>query len=264
MRDAHSCALRGANFLERAVPAVVSDEVAAQLEGLGIRRDSYTLEPQNRVQKFIAARLTEAARDVPTFPLTVDLLIDALLAARADFNSKNGSRISVNDLIIKASALALQQVPAVNSSYTPLGIVRHQHVEIAIAVAAPSGLITPIVRAAETKSVTQISTEAKELAERARINKLKPDEYTGGTFSVSNLGMFGITSFGSIINPPHAAILSIGAGKPTPVVIDGEVRVATVMNVTLTCDHRVVDGAAGATWLKAFRQLIEQPASLFE
>jgi pyruvate dehydrogenase E2 component (dihydrolipoamide acetyltransferase) len=246
------------------VPGVVSDEVAAQLEGLGIRRGTYVLEPLNRVQKFIAARLTEASRDIPTFPLTVDILIDALLAARAEFNTKNNSRVSVNDLIVKASALALKAVPAVNSSYTPVGIVRHEHVEIAIAVAVPSGLITPIIRAADTKSVVQISTEARDLAERARAVKLKPDEYTGGTFSISNLGMFGITSFGSIINPPHAAILSIGAGKPTPVVIEGEVRIATVMNVTMTCDHRVVDGATGATWLKAFRQLVEQPASLFE
>lgn len=245
------------------MPGVVSDEVAAQLEGLGIRRGTYALEPLNRVQKFIAARLTEASRDIPTFPLTVDINIDALLAARAEFNTKNGSRVSVNDLLVKASALALQAVPAVNSSYTPLGIVRHEHVEIAIAVAVPSGLITPIIRAAETKSVVQISTEARDLAERARAVKLKPDEYTGGTFSISNLGMYGITSFGSIINPPHAAIISIGAGKPTPIVDAGEVRIATIMNVTMTCDHRVVDGATGATWLKAFRELVEQPASLF-
>lgn len=246
------------------MPATVSDEVAAQLESLGIRRDSYTLEPLNRVQKYIAGRLTDAARDVPTFPLTVDLHIDALLAARTEFNAKHSSRVSVNDLIIKASALSLQKVPAVNSSYTPLGIVRHQHVEIAVAVAAPSGLITPIVRDAETKTVLQISSEVRDLAERARIARLKADEYMGGTFCISNLGMYGITSFGSIINPPHAAILSIGAGKPTPVVIAGEVRVATVMNVTMTCDHRVVDGATGATWLKAFRECIEQPAVLFE
>ncbi len=245
------------------MPGVVSDEVAVQLEGLGIRRGTYALEPLSRVHKFIAGRLTEASRDIPTFPLTVDLLIDALLAARADFNTKNSSRVSVNDLLIKASALALKEVPAVNSSFTPVGIARHEQVDISVAVAAPSGLITPIVRAADTKGIVQISADARDLAERARLNKLKPDEYVGGTFSISNLGMYGITSFGSIINPPHAAILSIGAGKPTPIVDAGAIRIATVMNVTMTCDHRVVDGATGATWLKAFRQLIEQPASLF-
>lgn len=245
------------------MPGVVSDEVAAQLESLSIRRGTYTLEPLSRVHKFIAGRLTEAARDIPTFPLTVDINIDALLAARADFNAKNASKVSVNDLLIKASALALKEVPAVNSSFTPAGIARHEQVDISVAVAAPSGLITPIVRNAATKGIVQIAAEARDLAERARVAKLKPDEYTGGTFSISNLGMYGITSFGSIINPPHAAILSIGAGKPMPIVDSGEIRVATIMNVTLTCDHRVVDGATGATWLKTFRRLVEQPVSLF-
>lgn len=246
------------------MPAVVSDEVVAQLEGLGIRRGTYTVEPVNRVQKFIAARLTEAARDIPTFPLTVDIAIDTLLSVRADFNAANSSRVSVNDLIIKACALALKEVPAVNSSYTPLGMVRHNHADISVAVATDSGLITPIVRMAEAKSITQISAEARDLSERARARKLQADEYTGGTFTISNLGMFGITSFGSIINPPHAAILSIGAGKPTAVVESGEIRVATMMNVTMTCDHRAIDGAIGANWLKVFRRLIEQPKQLFE
>jgi pyruvate dehydrogenase E2 component (dihydrolipoamide acetyltransferase) len=246
------------------VPVEVSDEMKAQLEALGIRRDTYVLEPVSRVHKFIATRLTEASRDVPTFPLTVDLVIDQLLALRAEFNTKNGTRVSVNDLLVKAAALTLKEVPGVNASYTPLGMVKHCNADISIAVATDSGLITPIVRAAETKSITQISTETRDLSERARARKLQPDEYNGGTFSVSNLGMFGITSFGSIINPPQAAILSVGAGKPTAIVDAGAVRVATVMNVTMTCDHRVVDGAMGANWLKAFRSKVEQPKQLFE
>jgi pyruvate dehydrogenase E2 component (dihydrolipoamide acetyltransferase) len=246
------------------VPVEVSDEMKAQLEALGIRRDTYTLEPVSRVHKFIATRLTEASRDVPTFPLTVDLVIDPLLALRAEFNTKHGTRVSVNDLLVKAAALTLQEVPGVNASYTPLGLARHRNADISIAVATDSGLITPIVRAAEAKSITRISVETRDLSERARARKLQPDEYNGGTFSVSNLGMFGITSFGSIINPPQAAILSVGAGKPTAIVDAGEIRVATVMNVTMTCDHRVVDGAMGANWLKAFRSKVEQPSALFD
>ena len=193
----------------------LSEEVAAKLEALAIRRGTYTLEPLNRIQKFIAARLTEAARDIPVFPLSMDIPVDALLALRSKYNEANGSRISVNDLMIKASALALREVPAVNSSYTPLGVVRHRHADIAVAVATDSGLMTPIVFAAEEKGIALISTEAQDLKERARAQRLKPDEYVGGTFSISNLGMFGIKSFASIINPPHAAILSIGAAVPS-------------------------------------------------
>lgn len=238
------------------------EEVAAKLEALAIRRGTYTLEPLNRIQKFIAARLTEAARDIPVFPLSMDIPVDALLALRSRYNDANGSRISVNDLLIKASALALWEVPAVNSSFTPLGLVRHRHADIAVAVATDSGLMTPIVFAAEEKGIARISAEAQDLKERARAQRLKPDEYVGGTFSISNLGMFGIKSFASIINPPHAAILSIGAALPSIIVESGQMRSVTSINVTLTCDHRAIDGVIGANWLNAFRRLLEQPDRL--
>lgn len=240
----------------------LSEEVVAKLEALAIRRGTYTLEPLNRIQKFIAARLTEAARDIPVFPLSMDIPVDALLALRSRYNDANGSRISANDLMIKASALALREVPAVNSSYTPLGLVRHRHADIAVAVATDSGLMTPIVFAAEEKGIARISAEAQDLKERARAQRLKPDEYVGGTFSISNLGMFGIKSFASIINPPHAAILSIGAALPSIIVESGQMRSITSINVTLTCDHRVIDGVIGANWLNAFRRILEQPDGL--
>ena len=242
----------------------LSDEVIAKLETLGIRRGTYALEPLNRIQKVIVARLTDAARDIPTFPLSMDIVVDALLARRTQFNDANSARVSVNDLMIKACALSLKEVPAANSSYTPLGLVRHKHADIAVAVATDSGLMTPIVFAAEEKEITQISAEARDLAERARANRLKSDEYIGGTFTLSNLGMFGIASFASIINPPHAAILSIGAAKPSVVLESGKVHFATSINATLTCDHRVIDGVIGANWLNAFRRILEQPDQLLK
>lgn len=247
------------------MPVKVTDELAAQLESLGIRRDSYSLDPLPRIQKVIATRLTEAARDIPTFPLTLDITIDTLLAQRTEFNRTKATRVSVNDLMVKASALALKENQAVNSSFTPVGLVRHIHADIAIAVATPIGLITPIIFAAEQKDVIQISEKARDLSERARAGKLQTDEYVGGTFTISNLGMFGITSFASIINPPHSAILSVGAAKRSVIVTEsGEMRAATLMNVTMTCDHRVVDGVTGAKWLTALRDIIERPEKLFD
>jgi pyruvate dehydrogenase E2 component (dihydrolipoamide acetyltransferase) len=235
------------------------------LEQQGIAPGSYDLTPLDGMRKTVARRMTESARDVPHFPLTVDLEIDALLAARAKINAlleKSGGKVSVNDMVIKAAAIALMQVREANASYTPEGIALHHHADIALAVAVPGGLITPIVRAAETKGLAQIAAEAKDLAERARTKKLKPEEYQGGTFSISNLGMFGIKSFGSIINEPQGAILSVGVGEKRPVVRGDQLAVATVMTVTLTCDHRVVDGATGARWLAAFRPLIEDPITM--
>ncbi|MBP7650992.1 MAG: 2-oxo acid dehydrogenase subunit E2, partial [Phenylobacterium sp.] len=204
-------------------------------------------------------------RDVPHFPLTIDLEIDALLAGRARINAvleSQGVKVSVNDLIIKACAIALKQVPEANASFSPEGIALHHHADIAMAVAIDGGLITPIIRAAETKGLAQIATEAKDLAARARTRKLKPEEFQGGTFSVSNLGMFGIKAFSSILNEPQGAILSVGAGEQRPVVKNGQLAIATVMTVTLTCDHRVVDGAIGARWLQAFKVLIEDPITM--
>ncbi|MDR7115914.1 pyruvate dehydrogenase complex dihydrolipoamide acetyltransferase [Caulobacter sp. BE254] len=235
------------------------------LEQMGIPAGSYDLVPLDGMRKTIARRLTDSFRDVPHFPLTIDLEIDALLAARGKINhllEGQGVKVSVNDIIIKAVAVALKRVPEANASYTPEGIALHHHADIAVAVAIDGGLITPIVRAAETKGLAQISAEVKDLAARAKSKKLKPEEFQGGTFSVSNLGMFGIKAFASIINEPQGAIMSVGAGEQRPVVKDGQLAVATVMTVTLTCDHRVVDGAIGAKFLAAFKPLIEEPLTL--
>ena len=240
----------------------ISDAVVAQLEALGIRRDTYALKPVPRLQKFIAQRLAEASREVPSFPLLANLRLDALLEQRKRYNAGREQSVSINDLIVKACALALIEVPVVNSSFTPLGLVAHHHADISVAVATDAGLMTPIVRAADTKTVAEISAETRELGARARAGKLQPDDYVGGTFTVSNLGMFGVTSFGSIINPPQAAILSVGAGERRVVPRDDGYTTETMMTVTLTCDHRIIDGAAGAKWLSDLRARIEQPEQL--
>jgi pyruvate dehydrogenase E2 component (dihydrolipoamide acetyltransferase) len=240
--------------------------VARSLEQMGIAPGSYDLTPLDGMRKTVARRMTESFRDIPHFPLTVDMEIDALLAARAQINAvakDEGGRVSVNDLLIKACASALKKVPAANASYSDAGIAVHHHADIAVAVAIEGGLITPIIRAADTKGVVQISQEMKDLAARAKARKLKPEEFQGGTFSISNLGMFGIKAFASIINEPQGCILSVGAGEKRPVVKGDALAVATVMTVTLTCDHRVVDGAIGARWLSAFRSMIENPIAMF-
>ena len=245
--------------------ATTATRQAHSLEQMGIAAGSYDLVPLDGMRKTVARRMTDSFRDVPHFPLTIDLEIDALLAARARINAMleaSGGKVSVNDMVIKAAAVALMQVPQANASYTPDGIAMHHHADIAMAVAVPGGLITPILRAAETKGLARIAAEAKDLAERARTRKLKPEEFQGGTFSISNLGMFGIRSFNSIINEPQGAILSVGVGEKRPVVRGGALAIATVMTVTLTCDHRVVDGAIGARWLAAFKPLIEDPITM--
>jgi pyruvate dehydrogenase E2 component (dihydrolipoamide acetyltransferase) len=247
-----------------AAPAAEPRRVAS-LEQQGIPAGSYDLVPLDGMKKTIARRMTDSFRDVPHFPLTIDLELDALLAARAKVNAlleKEGVKVSVNDMLIKAAAIALKRAPDANASYTPEGIAHHHHADIAVAVAIDGGLITPIVRAAETKGLAEIAREMKDLAERARTRKLKPEEFQGGTFSISNLGMFGIRSFASIINEPQGAILSVGVGEKRAVVRGDQLAVATVMSVTLTCDHRVVDGAIGARWLAAFKALIEDPITM--
>ena len=235
------------------------------LESQGIRAGSYDLVPLDLMRKTIAKRMTESFRDVPHFPLTIDLEIDALLKARAEINKRfadNGVKISVNDMCIKAAALALKLVPEANASYTPDGIALHHHADIGVAVAIPHGLITPIVWAAETKGLAQISHEMADLADRARNRKLKPEEFQGGTFTISNMGMLGIRSFASIINEPHGMIMSIGAGEKRPIVKNDALAIATMMTVTVTCDHRVVDGALGAAFLKAFKSFLEDPMAM--
>ena len=235
------------------------------LEQLGIEPGSYDLVPLDGMRKTVARRMTEAFRDVPHFPLSIDLEIDGLLAARAKVNQlleAEGVKVSVNDVLIKAAAIALKRVPQANASYTPEGIALHRRAHVAVAVAIEGGLITPVVRAAETKGLAEIARQMKDLAERARARKLKPEEYQGGTFSISNLGMFGVKSFASILNEPQGCILSVGAGEKRPVARGDQLGVATVMSVTLTCDHRVVYGDVGARWLAAFKALVEDPVTM--
>jgi pyruvate dehydrogenase E2 component (dihydrolipoamide acetyltransferase) len=247
-------------------PAPVGEPRKVQsLAQMGIPDGSYDLVPLDGMRKAIARRLTDSFRDVPHFPLTIDCRIDGLLAARTKVNAlleKDGVKVSVNDFVIKASAMALKAVPEANASYSPEGIALHHHADVAMAVAIDGGLITPIIRKAETKTLSQIATGSKDLAKRARDRKLKPEEFQGGTFSVSNLGMFGIKAFASIINEPQGAIMSVGAGEQRPVVVNGQLAVATVMTVTLTCDHRVVDGAIGAKFLQVFKAMIEDPVTM--
>lgn len=235
------------------------------LAQMGIPDGSYDLIPLDGMKKAIARRMVDSVQNVPHFPLFIDVEIDALMAARAKVNAlleKDGIKVSVNDFVIKAAAMALKAVPEANASYSPEGIAMHHNADVAMAVAIDGGLITPIIRKAETKSLSQIATESKDLAKRARERKLKPEEFQGGTFSVSNLGMFGIKSFSSIVNEPQGAIMSVGAGEQRPVVKNGQLTIATVMTVTVTCDHRVVDGATGARFLQAFKPLIEDPVTM--
>lgn len=245
-------------------PKVQIDE-AAPLARFGIATERYEVRKADGIQKISAKRLSDSFRDVPHFPLNIDCRLDALMKFRKELNDRaqNGVKISVNDILIKASGLALKAVPAANASWIEDGRVAwHKHADISVAVAIEGGLITPIIKDADLKGLSQISAEMKDLAARARDRKLKPEEFQGGTFSISNLGMFGIKSFASILNPPQGMILSVGAGEERPVVTDGALAKATVMTVTLTCDHRVVDGATGARWLAAFKGFVEDPISM--
>jgi pyruvate dehydrogenase E2 component (dihydrolipoamide acetyltransferase) len=229
--------------------------------------EDYTEIPHDSMRKSIAKRLTTSKALIPHFYLTIDCNIDHLLEARARLNAaapkgEGAYKLSVNDFVVKASAMALMRVPEVNASWTDTAMLRHKHADIGVAVALDFGLITPIVFQAETKGLVTISNEVKSLAERARNKKLKPQEYEGGGFAISNLGMFGIKEFTGVINPPHAAILAVGAGEERPVVRDGKIEIANVMTVTLSCDHRVIDGATGARFLQAFKLFVEDPAAM--
>ncbi|MSP32102.1 MAG: pyruvate dehydrogenase complex dihydrolipoamide acetyltransferase [Pseudolabrys sp.] len=231
---------------------------------------SYELVPHDGMRRTIAQRLTASTQTVPHFYVTVDCNIGRLMAAREEINAaapkdQDGQpayKISVNDFVIKALALALQRVPDANVSWTEAGMLKHKRSDIGVAVALPGGLITPIVRAAETKSLSIISNEMRELAVRARARKLKPQEYQGGSSSVSNLGMYGIKDFTAVINPPQSTILAVGTGEERAVVIGGKLEPATIMSVTLSCDHRAVDGALGAQLIGAFKMLIESPVMM--
>jgi pyruvate dehydrogenase E2 component (dihydrolipoamide acetyltransferase) len=222
----------------------------------------FTEKPHSAMRRVIARRLAESKQTVPHFYLSVDCTIDDLLKIRASLNAKSESKISINDFAIRAAALALRQVPAANASWSDDAILLWQRVDVSVAVALDDGLITPIVKGADQKGLAQIAVETKDLAERARAGKLKLEEFQGGTFSISNLGMYGIREFAAVINPPQGCILAVGAGEQRPVVRDGQLAVATVMTCTLSCDHRVVDGAVGAQFLAAFKKLIEDPLTM--
>ena len=243
-----------------AAPAGPSAKDLADMLGM-----TYSELPNNNMRKTVARRLTEAKQTVPHFYLSIDCRLDDLLALRKQLNERgadHGVKLSVNDMVVKAVALALRRMPAVNAAWTEAAILRFDNVDVSVAVATEGGLITPIIKDTDKKGLGQISAEMKDLAARAREGKLKPEEYQGGTFTVSNLGMYGISHFGAIINPPQACILAVGAGEQRPVVKDGALAIATMMTCTLAVDHRVVDGALGAEYLATFKALIEDPIGM--
>jgi pyruvate dehydrogenase E2 component (dihydrolipoamide acetyltransferase) len=246
-------------------PPSMSDEQVLKL----FEEGSYELVKHDGMRKTIASRLQDSKQNVPHFYVSADCELDALLALRSQLNKgaplKNDKptyKISVNDMVIKAMALALRDVPEANVSWTDDNMVKHKHVDVGVAVSIDGGLITPIVRKAEEKTLSTIANEMKDLAGRARDKKLSPSEYQGGTTAVSNLGMFGVKNFSAIVNPPHSTILAVGAGEKRPVVKDGALAVATVMTVTLSTDHRSVDGALGAELIAAFKGYIENPMGM--
>ena len=250
-------------------PAVAPSMSDQQIRAL-YEEGSYEVVPHDGMRRTIAQRLTASTQTVPHFYLTVDCNIGKLLTAREEINAsapkgKDGKpayKLSVNDFVIKALAVALQRVPDANVSWTEGGTLKHKHSDIGVAVALPGGLITPIIRQAETKSLSTISNEGKDLIARARGKKLKPNEYQGGTSSVSNLGMYGIKDFTAVINPPQSTILAVGVGEERAIVKNGKIEAAHIMSVTLSCDHRSVDGALGAELIGAFKALIENPVMM--
>jgi pyruvate dehydrogenase E2 component (dihydrolipoamide acetyltransferase) len=250
-------------------PAIAPSMSDKQILAL-FEEGSYEIVPHDGMRRTIAQRLTASIQNVPHFYLTIDCDIGKLLTAREEINDaapkdkekKPLYKLSVNDFVIKAMAVALQKIPNCNVSWTEGGMVKHKHSDIGVAVAMPGGLITPIIRKAETKTLSTISAEMKDFAARARARKLKPEEYQGGTTAVSNLGMYGINHFTAVINPPHATILAVGTSEERPVVRGGKIEIAHMMSVTLSCDHRAIDGALGAELIGAFKQLIENPVMM--
>ena len=252
---------------EKPAPAPPSPPQAAPQPAPAIA-PPHSLVPNSTMRRTIARRLAEAKQSIPHFYVAMDVELDPLLKLRAELNARSAAegpgafKLSVNDMLIKAAAVALRRVPGVNAAWTDEAIARFEDVDISVAVSIPDGLITPIIRRADQKGLAAISREMKDLAERARQGKLKPEEFQGGGFSISNMGMYGVREFAAIINPPQAAILAIAAGLQRPVVRDGALGIATVATCTLSVDHRAVDGALGAEWLGAFRSIVEDPLSL--
>lgn len=251
--------------VKAALPLGMSDDTVRKMFEAG----SFEDVPHDGMRKTIARRLSEAKSTIPHFYLSADINLDALMKLREQVNKsapmsdgKPAYKVSVNDFVIKALALSLMRVPDANVSWTENSMLKHKHADVGVAVSIPGGLITPIIRKAELKSISAISLEMKDMAGRAKARKLKPEEYQGGTTAVSNLGMFGVKDFAAIVNPPHASILAVGAGEPRAIVKDGALAIATIMTVTVSTDHRAVDGALAAELMKAFKQLIENPMSM--
>jgi len=250
----------------RGTPSPVVADVIASARPAGVA--PHTAVPNSTVRKVIARRLTESKQTIPHFYVVMDFEIDALLKLRGELNArspKEGAaafRLSVNDLVIKAVAVALRRFPAVNAMWTDEAILQFDDVDVSVAVATPTGLITPIIRRADQKGLAAISNEMKDLAARAKVGKLKPEEFQGGGFSISNMGMYGVREFSAIINPPQAAILAVAAGEKRPVVKDGALAIATLMTCTLSVDHRVIDGALAAEFMQALKGIVEEPLSL--
>ena len=246
------------------VPASVASSASPSHATASGERGASTLVPNNQMRKIIASRLQESKQTAPHFYLTIDCNIDTLLESRKALNAlaDEGIKISVNDMVIRAAAMALMKVPAANASWEGDNTRMFQNADICMAVAVDGGLVTPVIWSAESKGLSELSTISRDLATRARDGKLAAEEFTGGSFTISNLGMFGVREFAAVINPPQGAILAVGAGEQRPVVVDGALSVATMMTVTLSCDHRAVDGAVGAEWLQAFKGFVENPVTM--
>ncbi|MEQ1888897.1 MAG: pyruvate dehydrogenase complex dihydrolipoamide acetyltransferase [Alphaproteobacteria bacterium] len=259
--------LEGVQPMAAAAPVAAAAAKPAANELALFPEGSYEIVAHTAMRKTIARRLTESKSTIPHFYLSIDCDLEALMDMREKLNAQTpkgdgGYKLSVNDFIIRASALALRRVPEAHASWTDAGLLRHKHADVGVAVSIEGGLITPIIRHADSKGLAEISNTMRDLAERARVRKLKPNEYEGGTFSISNLGMFGIRDFSAVINPPHSMILAVGAGEQRPVVRNGALAIATLMSCTLSCDHRVVDGVLGAQFLNVFRGFIEKPLTM--
>ncbi|MGR6465647.1 pyruvate dehydrogenase complex dihydrolipoamide acetyltransferase [Rhizobium sp. PAMB 3182] len=264
-KPAAAAAAPAAAAPQAAAPKGMSEEAVLKL----FEEGSYELVPHDGMRKTIAKRLQESKQTIPHFYVSVDCELDALLALRSQLNDaaprkddRPAYKLSVNDMVIKAMALALRDVPDANVSWTDTNMVKHKHADVGVAVSIPGGLITPIIRKAETKALSTISNEMKDLGKRAKERKLKPEEYQGGTTAVSNMGMMGVSNFAAVVNPPHATILAVGAGQKRVIVKNDEMVIAQMMTVTLSTDHRCVDGALGAELLGAFKGYIENPMSM--
>ena len=249
---------------QKAAPATAAQPAKQFTPSTVVGASAFRDEPTSKMRSVIASRLAESIGPIPTFYLTVEIEMDNALATRKQINATldEETKISVNDIIVKAAAMALLRHPWVNASYQDKSVRFYEQADIGVAVAIDEGLITPVVRGANLKGLAEISAEIKDLAAKAKSKKLQPEEYTGATFSISNLGMMGIKEFTAIINPPEAAIIAVGGSNPTPVVRDGQIVVRNIMNVTMSCDHRVVDGATGARFLQTFKQMLESPAMM--